>query len=46
MSTFPSGTIIIDEVCKIVGDAEEYYEELVRRSYSIGGMIIFPKHII
>lgn len=36
---------IIDEVGRIVGDIEAYYEELVRRSYSIGGMIIFPKHI-
>lgn len=35
---------IIDEVGKIVGDIEEYYENLIRRSYSIGGMIIFPKH--
>ena len=35
---------IIDEVGKIVGDIEAYYEKLVRRSYSIGGMIIFPKH--
>lgn len=35
---------IIDEVGRIVGDIEAYYEELVRRSYSIGGMIIFPKH--
>ena len=35
---------IIDEVGRLVGDIEAYYEELVRRSYSIGGMIIFPKH--
>ena len=36
---------IIDEVGRIVGNIEAYYEDLVRRSYSIGGMIIFPKHI-
>ena len=35
---------ILDEVEKNVGDIEAYYEELVRSSYSIGGMIIFPKH--
>lgn len=35
----------IDEVIRLVGNVEAYYEELVRRSYSIGGMIIFPKHI-
>lgn len=35
---------IIDEVSKTVGDVESYYEELIKRSYSIGGMIIFPKH--
>ena len=36
---------ILDEVAEIVEDVDAYYEELVRRSYSIGGMIIFPKHV-
>ena len=35
---------IIDQVYDIVGDYENYYENLVRRSYSIGGMVIFPRH--
>ena len=35
---------IIDQVRKTVDDFDAYYENLVRRSYSIGGMIIFPKH--
>lgn len=36
---------IIDQVCETVDDADAYYENLISRSYSIGGMIIFPKHI-
>jgi hypothetical protein len=36
---------VIDKVADKVGDIEAYYENLVRRSYTIGGMIIFPKHI-
>ena len=36
---------VIDKVAGKVGDIEAYYENLVRRSYTIGGMIIFPKHI-
>ena len=36
---------VIDKVADKVGDIEVYYENLVRRSYTIGGMIIFPKHI-
>lgn len=36
---------VIDKVADKVGDVEAYYENLVRRSYTIGGMIIFPKHI-
>ena len=35
---------ILDQVADIVGDTESYYENLIRRSYTIGGMIIFPKH--
>ena len=35
---------IINQVYDIVGDYEAYYENLVHRSYSIGGMIIFPRH--
>ncbi len=36
---------IIDKVAEIVGDLDLYYEKLLCRSYSIGGMIIFPKHV-
>ena len=35
---------IIDQVCAFVDDPDAYYENLLRRSYSAGGMIIFPKH--
>ena len=35
---------IIDQVCEIVDDSDTYYENLLRRSYTIGGMIVFPKH--
>ena len=28
----------------MVGDYKSYYEGLLRKSYTIGGMIIFPKH--
>ena len=35
---------IIDQVYEIIDDYEAYYEHLVHRSYSIGGMIIFPCH--
>ena len=31
---------ILDQVADIVGDTESYYENLIRRSYTIGGMII------
>jgi len=36
---------VIDKVAEIVGDVDAYYENLVRRSYTMGGMIIFPKHV-
>ena len=36
---------IIDKVAEIVGDLDLYYEKLLCRSYTIGGMIIFPKHV-
>ena len=36
---------IIDQVMKIVPDYKAFYEELLRKSYTIGGMIIFPKHM-
>lgn len=35
---------IIDQVFEKVGDYKSYYEDLIRRSYTIGGTIIFPKH--
>ena len=35
---------IIDQVNTIVDDPDAFFENLVRRSYSIGGMIIFPSH--
>lgn len=35
---------VLDQVAHEVGDIEAYYENLIRRSYTIGGMIIFPKH--
>lgn len=36
---------IIKQVMERVVDYKAYYEDLIRRSYTIGGMIIFPKHI-
>ena len=35
---------MMDQVRAKVGDFEVYFEKLIRRSYSIGGMIIFPAH--
>ena len=35
---------IIEQVKERVGDYKSYYEELIRKSYTIGGMIIFPIH--
>jgi len=35
---------VLNQVADIVDDIEAYYETLIRRSYTIGGMIIFPKH--
>ena len=35
---------IIEQVFERVGDYKAYYEDLIRRSYTMGGMIIFPKH--
>ena len=36
---------ILDKVSEIVSDSEAYYENLIRRGYTMGGMIIFPKHV-
>ena len=36
---------IIDQVCERIKDFEEYYHHLLRRSYSIGSMVIFPVHV-
>ena len=35
---------IMDRVYEQVEDFEEYYQHLLRRSYTIGSMIIFPVH--
>ena len=35
---------IIDQVKERVTDYKSYFEDLLRKSYTIGGMIIFPKH--
>ena len=35
---------IIDQVFEIKKDYKAYYEDLIRKSYTIGGMLIFPKH--
>lgn len=35
---------IIDQVKQKVGDYKSYFENLTRRSYTVGGTIIFPKH--
>ena len=36
---------IINQTLQFVADFEELYEHLLRRSYSIGSMIIFPVHV-
>jgi len=36
---------IIDQVYEQIDDPDSFYENLLRRSYSIGGMIIFPVHV-
>ncbi len=35
---------MMDQVKERVNDFQAYYEDLIRKSYSIGGTIIFPKH--
>lgn len=35
---------IIEQVMKIVPDYKAYFEEIIHKSYTIGGEIIFPKH--
>lgn len=35
---------IIEKVKQEVGDYKSYFENLTRRSYTMGGTIIFPKH--
>ena len=35
---------MIDAVKRSIGDYKKYYETLVHNAYTIGGMIIFPKH--
>ena len=35
---------VIDKVMKAVGDYKSYYENLIRKGYTIGGTIIFPQH--
>ncbi|MCR5235368.1 MAG: hypothetical protein K6E53_15910 [Lachnospiraceae bacterium] len=35
---------MIDQVANRVGDYKGYYEDMLRKAYTIGGTIIFPKH--
>ena len=35
---------MIDQVMQEVDDYKRFYEDYTRRAYTIGGMIIFPKH--
>ena len=35
---------MIDQVFTSVADYKKYFEDITRRAYTIGGMIIFPKH--
>ena len=35
---------MIEQVMAKVGDYKAYYENMLRRSYTVGGTIIFPKH--
>lgn len=35
---------IIDQIFEMKKDYKAYYEDLTRKSYTMGGMIIFPKH--
>lgn len=35
---------MIDQVAQIIGDYKSYYEDMLRKAYTIGGTIIFPKH--
>ena len=35
---------IIEQVKEKVGDYKKFYEDLLRKSYTIGGMTIFPMH--
>lgn len=35
---------MMDQVAERVGGFKAYYEDLLRKSYTIGGTIIFPKH--
>ena len=35
---------IVDQVRAIIDDPDDFYEHLIRRSYSIGSMVIFPVH--
>ena len=37
-------TNLINQVRERLDDFDSYYEELVHRSYSIGGMVLFPRH--
>jgi hypothetical protein len=35
---------MMEKIFERVGDYKAYFEDLIRKSYSIGGTIIFPKH--
>jgi len=41
---YPKNQRIIDQVSEIIPDYEAWYEGHQRSSYTIGGMIIFPRH--
>lgn len=41
---YPRNQRIINQAYKEIPDYESYYENLVRRSYTIGGMVMFPRH--
>lgn len=42
---YPRNQKIIDQVYERIENPEEFFEHLLRRSYSIGSMIIFPVHV-
>ncbi len=41
---YPKNQKIINQVYEKIDDPDLYYENLLRKSYTIGGMVIFPRH--